>query len=139
MKRVYEQPNMEVECFAANEYIASCYAIVDVNNAANFVIKGNWDGVYTDGKNTNQGKQYYFDSKGFSDDNLDYLDQVWFESHDGLFYNGPGMTHTTAIQTWEGAGEAKGQRKMDYMATQVSLQQITEGNAATYNTTVNAS
>ena len=40
-------------------------------------------------------------TKVFGDDHLDKLATDWAESHNGWFYDGPGMTHTTAVKTWE--------------------------------------
>lgn len=141
MKKTYVKPSIEMETFAPNEYIAACYAIVDAGNPANFTIKGNWNGKGTDGQNKKENGLWYWKKTGFDDDNFDYLDHdIWGESHTGWFYNGPGMEHTTAVKTWEAAGDtAQNGTMVDHMATQVNIIQITSENASDYNTGVNAS
>ena len=140
MKKVYSQPRMEVETFAANEYIAACYAIVEPKtNDTNFIIRKSAD--MTDGvNNRNSSGVCVFNNKGFGDDNYDCLGKYLGESHDGWFYNGPGMEHKTRVQVWESNGDTEaGQTLVEYMATQVFSVQITEENASMYGTTVNAS
>ncbi|MDY3854302.1 MAG: hypothetical protein SO170_04980 [Butyribacter sp.] len=141
MKRKYETPVMELETFVPNEYIASCYAIVDKNDSSNFTIRGNWNGKYTDGQNTKSSGKWNWNKKGFGDDHFDYLDSpTWKESHSGLFYNGSGMKHTTNVQAWEAKNDtAIGQTKVDYTATAVDLIKINKSNSDTYHCSPNAS
>jgi hypothetical protein len=141
MKKTYEKPNVEVENFEPNEYIAACYAIVDVNNEQNFTIKGGWNGQYTDGENGNSDGIWHWNSKGFDDDHFDYLDSpTWGESHTGLFYDGPGMTHTTQVSSWEANQDTvKNATMVDHMATQVKIVQLTDANSGAYGSSANAS
>ena len=140
MKRTYVTPSIEMETFAPNEYIAACYAIVDVNNSSNFAIKGGWDGQYTDGINNNSNGRYNWPGNGFQDDNFDYLDTTWGESTTGLFYDGPGMSHSTNVKTWEGNNDRRvGETLVDHVATQVNIVELTEANSSTYNSSPNAS
>lgn len=141
MKKTYVKPAIEMETFSPNEYIAACYAIVDVNDPTNFAIKGNWNGKGTDGQNSSQNGKWYWRNNGFDDDHFDYLDHpTWKESHTGWFYDGPGMNHSTSVSTWEAAGDTqKGETMVSHTATQVNIVEITEGNAASYNTGANAS
>lgn len=141
MKKTYVKPSVEMETFSPNEYIAACYALVDVNDSTNFTVVGNIaNGKGTDGQNGTSNGKWIWNKKGFDDDHLDTLATVWKESHDGLFYDGPGMTHTTAVQTWEANNDTvKGGTMVDHMATQVNSVKITSANASDYNTGVNAS
>lgn len=141
MKRAYQKPMMEMEAFAPNEYIAACYAIVDVNDSSNFTIKKGWNGNYTDGQNTHNGGLWNWNSRGFGDDNFDYLDSPnWGESHTGLFYNGAGMSHTTQVSTWEANGDRRRNDTMvDHLATQVGIIELTEENSSIYQSSANAS
>jgi hypothetical protein len=142
MKKAYEKPIVELETFTPNEYIASCYAIVDVNNAQNFTIKGGgWNGRPTDGENGVSYGVWNWNGKGFDDDHFDTLDSpTWGESHNGLFYDGPGMTHTTKVQTWEANNDTvKDGTMVDHLATQVNIVELTDANCSTYNSSANAS
>ncbi len=141
MKKAYVKPAVEMETFSPNEYIAACYALVDVNDTSNFAICGDLkNGTGTDGMNAYSKGKWNWTNKGFGDDHLDKLATDWAESHNGWFYDGPGMTHTTAVKTWEASNDTtKGGTMVDHMATQVNITKITESNAADYNTGVNAS
>lgn len=146
MKKAYTKPSIEMETFSPNEYIAACYALVDQNDPANFVIKGNIaDGKGTDGQNFSKDGKYYWNGKGFEDDHLDVLSHSWGEQYDGssdkvTYYNGTDMNLTSTVSAWEANGDSKrGEKLQTYQATPVNIITITEGNAATYNTSVNAS
>jgi hypothetical protein len=141
MKRAYEKPVVETETFTPNEYIASCFALVDVNDSNNYVIKTDWNGTITDGQNyTKNDNKWYWNGKGFGDDHLDELSTKWSESANGIFYDGAGMTHTTAVKTWEANGDVqKGATMVDHMATQVNIVQLTDANSSAYGSSANAS
>ena len=141
MKKAYVKPTIEMETFSPDEYIAACYALVDINDPTNFAIKGNWNGKATDGQNSLKNGKYYWRNNGFGDDHFDYLDKpTWKESHSGWFYDGSGMSHNTTVSAWEANGDTtRGQNLVTHNATQVSIVEITESNAASYNTGANAS
>lgn len=140
MKRSYQKPVMEMETFAPNEYIAACYAIVDVNDSTNFTIKQGWNGNPTDGMNSKSGGAWNWLGKGFEDDNLDTLSTDYAESTNGLFYNGPGMEHTTEVSAWEANGDTdKGDTMKKYTATEVKVVTLTDDNYNQYGFSANAS
>jgi hypothetical protein len=65
---------------------------------------------------------------------------TWGESHSGLFYDGPGMTHTTKVKTWEANNDTvKDGTMVDHLATQVDIVKLTDENSSTYGSSANAS
>ena len=147
MKKTYVKPSIEMETFSPNEYIATCYAIVDINDATNFVVRANVanNGKGTDGQNgRDKENKYLWNNRGFSDDNIDILSHKWKEVYDGngdtTFYNGGDMRLTSQVQAWEANHDANiGDNLVTYDATPVTIKTITADNASQYNTTANAS
>ena len=146
MKKAYVKPSLEMETFSPNEYIAACYAIVNMNDPSNFVIRANLaNGKGTDGMNGRDSEnKYLWNGKGFEDDNIDVLSHSWGEVYEGsgdvTFYNGSGMNSTVTVQTWEANhNSAIGGTLVSHEATPVTITKITADNASTYNTGVNAS
>lgn len=146
MKKTYVKPSMEVETFSPNEYIATCYAIVNQMDPSNFVIRADLaNGKGTDGMNGSDGQgKYLWNGRGFGDDNIDVLSHDWGEVYEGsgdtTFYNGSGMNSTIPVQAWEANHDSKkGENLVPYDATPVTITKITADNASQYNTGVNAS
>jgi hypothetical protein len=142
MKRVYEKPVIEMETFTPNEYIATCYALVDATDSSNFTVVSAYP---TDGENTSNNGRYYWNNKGFGDDNCDILDkETWGEkcSQTGWYYSGKGMTLKEDVAAWQANGEGRWGNKtlQPYQATRIlNPIEITAANSSAYGTSANAS
>lgn len=139
MKKTYVKPSMEVETFSPNEYIATCYAIVNKEDASNYYIHS---GDFADGQNSYKDGKYNWLNNGFDRDHLDKLDTGWYEFENGWFSDDPRMTNRRTVLAWEAAGDTKSGEKnyKSYEAAPIlDPIPITADNASTYNTNVNAS
>ena len=121
----WRAPAAKIEMFAANEYVAACYAIVN-----------EYEDFFTMTTAPTDGDTVTWKQKGFADDGLDYMGTNDIPKSGGWYYQGDKLTGT-AVNIYCGTQRNYSDRQITQTANgtavPVSVIEITEANYTKYS------